>query len=95
MAREKKSRLAGKKVRSKERVEKKERPKKERVKKERTRAAVHAEPELEPDFMEAEATEMQDPVPVGLLIFTAVFLVGAVVLNMLHLGTAYGVGPFS
>jgi len=63
-----------------------------REKKERkptTRSAV-----VEADFVEAESTEMPDAVPVALLVFTALFLVGAVVLNLVHLGTSYGVGVF-
>ncbi len=41
----------------------------------------------------ADEGEQDDPIALGVIIMTAVFLLAAVLVNMVHLGN-YGVGPF-
>jgi len=36
-----------------------------------------------------------DPVLLALIVFTGLFLVAATIINMLHLGSSYQIGPFS
>lgn len=40
-----------------------------------------------------EGEEMQDPMAVGIVVMTGIFLIIAIVINMMHLG-GYGIGPF-
>ena len=48
--------------------------------------------ELKEYLAEIEEQE-DDPVALGMIVMTAVFLVAAIVINMMNLG-GYGVGPF-
>ncbi len=58
------------------------------AKKRETRRPSAAQPAIDD-----ESEEMQDPMAVGIVVMTGVFLVAAIVVNMLHLGH-FGVGPF-